>query len=474
MRTFKIKSKTPTDSPMAINHSDTGAVNQNRTDSDVIHTSLFKLGWPIFIQALLSMCLGYIDTLMISHYSDTAVGGIGNASQITGFLTLAFSIISSATGVVVAQYLGAKISDKINEIYSVSIAFNLVISVIISAIILLLNRPLLKLLKVQPSMFSDAGTYMRIVGGFIFLEAVFDTFSQIFRSNGRTKIGMITSIIMNLVNIAGNYMFLYGPLKFLEMGVAGVAISTTVSRVIAVIIAILYFNKKIDGKISISYLIPFHFDILGKLLKIGIPTAGENISYNIAQLMIMMFVNSLSAVAVNTKIYAGILSNFAYLFSISAAMAASIVVGHSVGASDYDYAYHKVLSTLKKSMVVSVSIALAGYYISPITFGIFTDNKDIITLGHKIMLICIFLEIGRTANLVIINSMRAAGDVRFPTFLGMASMWGVSVLLGYILGIVMGYGLTGIWIAMAMDELLRGVVVFVRWCRGGWRGKRIV
>lgn len=90
------------------------------------------------------------------------------------------------------------------------------------------------------------------------------------------------------------------------------------------------------------------------------------------------------------------------------------------------------------------------------------------------MFICIFLEIGRTANLVIINSMRAAGDVKFPTYLGMASMWGVSVLLGYLFGIVFDFGLVGIWIAMALDEIVRGVVVYIRWKRGTWRGKRIV
>ncbi len=442
--------------------------------TDIKNTSLFKLGWPIFIQALLSMCLGYIDTLMISSYSDTAVGGIGNANQIIGFLTLAFSIISSATGVIAAQYLGAKLKDKLNEIYTVSLSFNLTLSVIISAIILFGNSYLLKCMKVRPSMLNDAGSYMKIVGGFLFLEAVFDTFSQIFRSNGMTRPGMVISIVMNLTNILGNYLFLFGPLKSFDMGVKGVAISTTLSRFIAVIISIIYFIKKIDGTISIRYIMPFPFDVLKKLLKIGMPTAGENISYNIAQIIILMFVNSLSTTAVNTKIYASILSNFAYLFSISAAMATSIVVGHSVGANDYDYAYEKVLSTLKKSMAVSISIAMIGFLISNFTFGIFTNNQDIICLGHRIMFICIFLEIGRTANLVIINSMRAAGDVKFPTFLGMASMWGISVLLGYIFGIVMEYGLVGIWIAMALDEIVRGVIVFIRWMKGSWRGKRIV
>ena len=98
-------------------------------------TSLFKLAWPIFCQALLAMCIGYVDSLMLGRYSDTAVGAIGNANQIIGFLTLAFTIISSATGVIVAQYLGAKLTDKISQIYTVSIAFNLVLSGIISLIV---------------------------------------------------------------------------------------------------------------------------------------------------------------------------------------------------------------------------------------------------------------------------------------------------------------------------------------------------
>ena len=449
-------------------------INNSQSSLDIHNMSLFKLGWPIFVQALLAMCLGYIDTLMISKYSQSAVGGIGNANQIMGFLTLAFSIIASATGVVVAQYLGAKIKEKLNEIYTVSITFNLVLSVAVSMLVLFGCGIILKLMQVPDSMIPDASDYMKIVGGFMFLQAIFDTFSQIFRSNGHTKIGMFISVGMNLVNIVGNYLFLYGPLKYLDLGVKGVAISTTSSRIFAVSIAIIYFHMKIDGKISIKYLKPFPKDILKKLLKIGIPTAGENISYNIAQLFILAFVNSMSAVAINTKVFVVILSNFAYLYSISAAMSTSIVVGHSIGAKEEDFAYKKVLSTLRKAMVVSILIAFISFIISPFTLKIFTDNNDIISLGRKIMFICIIMEIGRTVNLVVINSMRAAGDVKFPTYLGMASMWGVSVLFGYILGVKFNLGLIGIWIAMAMDENIRGIVVYIRWRLGGWRGKSII
>lgn len=442
---------------------------------DVRKMSLFKLGWPIFIQCLLSLCLGYVDTLMISNYDEKAVGGLGNANQILGFLTLAFTIISSAAGVMIAQYIGAKLTEKLSEIYTVSIFFNLILSGVISLLLFVGCDFILKIMQVPRVMLPDAKAYIEIVGGFMFVQALIDMFSQIFRNNGRTKFGMLIALTMNIINVAGNYLFLYGPLKHLELGVKGVAISTTVSRVIALFIAMFLFRYKIEGQISLKYLWPFPKDILFKLLRLGIPTAGENISYNIAQIIILMMVNSFNSVVVtNTKNFATIVSNFAYLYSVSAAVSTSIIVGHAVGANDYDYAYERVLKSLKKALVISVSIAAVNWLVSPLTIGLFSKNPEVISLSNKVLFICIFLEIGRTANLVIINSMRAAGDVKFPTYLGMVSMWGVAVGFGYLFAIVLNMGLIGLWIAMAMDEILRGIVVYIRWKRGGWRNKRVI
>ena len=132
--------------------------------------SLFKLAWPIFIQMILSMTLGYIDTIMISHYSETAVGAIGNANQIMGFLRLAFSIITSATGVIVAQYIGAKQTEKMNQIYTVSVLFNLVLSVAVCFIITTFSRPLLTAIQIPSIMMEDANAYMKIVGFFLFVH----------------------------------------------------------------------------------------------------------------------------------------------------------------------------------------------------------------------------------------------------------------------------------------------------------------
>lgn len=443
-----------------------------------IHTPLIKLALPVFVQALLAMLIGYVDSLMLTRYSDTAVGAVGNANQVLGFLTLAFTIISSATGVVVSQYLGAKALDKISRIYTVSLFFNLVLSVTISVIVFLSSNALLSLMQVPKEMLPDAISYMKIVGGFIFLQALTETFFQILRSNGKVVFGMIVALLTNVLNICGNYLFLYGSLKDLGFGATGVAVSSVFSRFIALVVICFYFHFSIEGNISVKYLFPFPKDILKNLIKLGIPTAGENISYNISQIIITAFVNSMGIVAINTKIYCGTLTNFSYLYSISVAMATQIIVGHAVGAGNYDFAYKRVYKSILPAEIISVGIAIVNYLLSPVTLSIFTDNADAIALGRNVMFIAIFLEIGRTCNLVIINSMRAAGDVKFPTYLGICSMWGVSVLFAYILGValepVLGLGLCGVWIAMAADEILRGVVVLVRWKKGSWRNKSVV
>ena len=446
---------------------------------DIKNKNILELSWPIFVSAFLGIMLGNVDTAMLSQYNENAVGSVGNANTILGFLTLTFTIVSSATGILTAQYLGAKITSKLNQVYTVSMLFNLVLSVFISLILYFLNEPIMALLQVPPEIQPDASIYMQIVGGLIFAQSIFSTFDQIFRNNGKTKIGMVLALMMNVINLVGDYCVLYGPLKVFNFGVAGVAMVTSISRIAMVIVAIIYFIFKIDGSISVKYLRPFPKDILKKLLGLGIPTAGENLCYNLSQITIVAIVNSIclmqnSTVPLNTRVYCNLLCGFTYLVPMALALGTQIIVGHSVGGNDYDFAYKRVNKSLRISLIISISMAVINCLLSPFTLGIFSNNSAVIELGSQVMFIGIFLEFGRTTNIVIINSMKAAGDVKFPTILAMCSMWGISVLLSFVLGIVCGLGLNGVWIAMAADEIFRGVVVAVRWKRGSWRGRRVV
>lgn len=441
--------------------------------TDVKNYSVFRLAWPIFLQMLFSMFLGYADTIMLSRYSELAVGAVGNANQITGFLTLAFNIVSSATAVIVAQYLGAQKKDSMDEIYTAAFAFNLFISVFVCMILVIFRFQLLAAIRIPDVMLENAVKYLSITGCFLFCNALINVFLRIFNCNGKTSIGMYIIFLMNILNIIGNYLFLYGPLSFLHFGIAGVAFSTSISHVAGLIAAYICFRKIIKGKISIRLLIPLPKDILLKLLKLGIPAAGENVFYNISQLCITAFVNTIGAQAVTAKIFCNILCGFSIIYSNSVAGATAIITGHAVGGEDYDFAYKRVIKSLAGAVAVSFAVACANWLLSPFTLRLFTDNAEIIRLCTKIMFIIVCLELGRTVNLVIIQSMRAAGDVVFPTVLGICSMWGISVVFAWILGIVLKFGLQGVWWAMAADEIFRAVIVFIRWQKGSWRGKNV-
>ena len=150
-------------------------------------TSLFKLTWPIFIELVLQMLVNNMDQLMVSGISENAVAAVGNANQIMNVLLLIFSVITMATIILVSQYLGANDKEKVAEIYSVAVFTNVFFSLVISIILLFFNKPIFKFMKLPSELFGDASIYISIIGGGVFLQALFLTYSAILRSNGLIK-----------------------------------------------------------------------------------------------------------------------------------------------------------------------------------------------------------------------------------------------------------------------------------------------
>ncbi len=437
-------------------------------------TPLLLLAGPMFMEMFLNILLQNVDTMMLSHYSEYAVGAVGNANQVMFLIILMFGIISTATSVVVAQYLGAKQYDKMNMIYTLVLIVNFVFGLLLSVILVVLKVPCMNLIGVSPEMMPDTLAYINWVGGFLFLQAVYNVMLQILRCNGHTKVGMYISIVVNLINIVGNYLVLYGPLKHLELGVTGVALSTVTARVVALIVAFVVFYKYGIGRLSLKLLNPFPFKLLVQMIKIGLPSAGESMSYNMYQIVLLSFVNSLGNDAVNARVYCNSLVSFANVFSNSVAMSTQIITGHLVGARNYDGAYRRVFSSFKISLPITIGLTTISWLISPFTLRLFTSNENIIRMGFWIMLVDIFLEIGRCLNMTFVCSLKSAGDYLYPLIVGLFTMWGIGVTVGYTAGIIAGLGVAGVFMGTAADECIRGLIVMGRWKSGKWRGKAIV
>ena len=438
------------------------------------NTSLFILTWPIFVELFLQMLIGNVDQFMISRYSETAVAAIGNVNQIMNLLTITFSIISMATTIMVSQYLGSNNKEQVSKLYSLAVFCNLAFSVLIGAIILTANGWMFKMMQMPPELYHDAQVYINIVGGFVFLQAVFMTYGAIFRSNGLMKQSMFISMVINIVNVVGNIILLNGLFGLPQMGVTGVALSSVISRLLGVACVMYIFAKKIKIKVSFKYLRPFPKDLFRDLMKIGVPSAGESISYNVAQMWILTTVNRMGTYVVTTRVYANMLAWFSFIYSSALSSATQIVVGHLVGAGQEDDADEVINRTLIPTILITLVVSVGLYLASDFIFGIFTKDPLVLALGKQIMFIEIFLEVGRTVNLLIIRALQAAGDIKFPVTLGICSMWGIAGFLSYVLGIKMNMGLIGVWIAMCLDECVRAVIVYVRWRQGKWRGRSFI
>lgn len=437
-------------------------------------TPLLILAGPMFLELLLNTMLNNVDMLMLSHFDEYAVGAVGNANTIMFMMNILFNVIATATSVVVAQYLGARLYDRMNMIYTLAIVVNFVIGIVLSSAFCAANPMIMRLLNVSPEMRPYSMIYIYIVGGAGFVTAVFNVMLQILRCNGYTRIGMWVTFAINIINIVGNYLFLYGPLKFMNMGVAGVAISTVAARSIAVVALVAFFYWTKTGKFSLALLNPFPVKLLGKMIRIGLPTAGETLTYNLYQTTLLSFVNAMGNDAVNARAYCNTLISFAMIFSNASAMATQIITGHLVGAGKSDEAYRRVFKTLRTSLPITIALAAANAMLCRYTLRIFTSNEHIIALGQMIMIADIFVEAGRCLNMTFVSSLKAAGAYIFPFLMGVLCNWGLGLTTGYAVGVLIGIGVAGIYAGTATDECIRGLIVMYYWYKKKWLGKAVV
>ena len=436
--------------------------------------TLFHLSWPIFIETALFMFLGFIDVFVLSKYDDLAASAANTANQAVNLCTLVFTVISGASAVLISQALGANKREQASRIAALSIVFNLILGILISALLAIFSRPILLSMGAQEKILDYGTEYLLIVGVFLFTQALLGTISVIIRNHGFTRVTMYVTVVMNIINTFLDIVFVLGLLGFPKLGIRGVAIATSFSRIVGVVVLLIILFKRIEKPKIFKLLRPFPGKDMLSLLKIGIPSAFESFNYNLSQLVVTAIVlNFLTQTELITKTYVSNIAMFFYIFTVSIGQGAQILVGHKVGARDFDGAYKQGLRAFSTAFIISMSLSLLGILLRYQLMALFTKDPTVISAGAILIILNIFVEAGRTSNIIIISSLRGAGDVIFPTGVAIFSMWILSTLCGYVLAVVLGMGLNGLWIAFAADECFRGVLMLWRWKTGKWRLKRL-
>lgn len=285
---------------------------------------------------------------------------------------------------------------------------------------------------------------------------------------------MFVTVVVNILNIIGNYSLIFGKFGCPELGVEGAAISTAFSRGVSMVILFVILFRKHIHRFPLAYFRPFPFIELKNLMRVGLPSAGEQLSYSSSQVVITFFINMLGVEALATRTYCVNIIMFVYLFSISMAQGGAICIGHLIGEKKPHAAFLLGKYVMKKSVMITLIlsgiIAASGHAI----LSWLTSNPEIIRMGVIVLLIDVVLEIGRPINIFATNALRAAGDVNYPFYVGLIVMWSVAVGIGYLFGIYWAWGICGMWVAFALDENIRGIIFVRRWYGMKWVNKSFV
>ncbi|MDW6018358.1 MATE family efflux transporter [Vibrio plantisponsor] len=429
--------------------------------------SIVALTWPILVEILLRTALGTSDVFMLSGYSDKAVSAVGVITQLTFFLIIVSTFVSSGTGILIAQYNGAERTQDATNVGVASIALSVVVGLLLSIAAVLGAVHLISFYGLEPQVELYAQEYLIISGAMTFNVTIGIVFTTILRSYGYSRSPMVVNMVSGLLNVVGNYIALYQPFGLPVYGVQGVAIATVVSQIVGTV-TLGFILKYSPISLPMGSLKNVPAGVYKKILKIGGMNAGEVLSYNMAQIAIVYFVVQMGTASLAAFTYAQNIARFSFAFALAIGQATQIQTGYYIGKGWIESILKRVQIYFLVSFVVSISAASAIYLLRDSILPLFTHQPEILYLTGTLMMGSIILEAGRVFNLVFISALKGAGDVRFPVQIGILCMWGVGVCFSYLLGIHWGFGVIGAWMAIALDEWVRGIIMLVRWRSSSW------
>lgn len=430
---------------------------------------LRRLIVPLVVDQVLVRTVGMVDTIMISSVGEAAISGVSLVDMINMLINAVFAAIATGGAVIASQYLGHRERDKACEASSQLMLVTLLSALIITALTLLTRRPLLSILfgQIEADVMAAALTYLTISAlSFPFL-AVFNSCGALFRSMNDSRTPTVVSLGMNLMNLAGNAILIFG----LHMGVAGAAISTLLSRMMAALVMlVLTCNRRRQIFIVPGEMLRPQGMLIGQILYIGIPSGIENGLFELGRIVVVSMISTFGTVQIAANAVANNLDGIGVLAGAAMNLAILTVVGRCVGAHDNEQVryYTRKLLVIEYAMLAVVNVALlAGL---PLILNLYTLSDASRELATKLIFIHNgFAMILWPLALSLPNALRAANDVRFTMVSSILSMVGFRVMLSYVIGVRMEYGALGVWFAMLVDWLFRSVIYIWRFRQGKWK-----
>lgn len=436
--------------------------------------TLWMLLIPLIIEQMLNSLMGMVDTLMVSRVGQEAISAVSLVDSINNLVLQVFAAMAAGAAIICSQYLGRKDEKGCNEAARQIVLTVVVISSVIMIIGVGFRKPLLRLIfgSVEEAVMTNAQIYFLITALSYPFIALFQAGAAFYRACGNSKFTMKTALIANVANIVGNTLFIF----ILQMGAAGAAVSTLISRALCAFV-VFYGLRKPGYAIQLKnyFSIRPDFKLIVKILAIGVPSGIENGMFQFGKLAIQSTVSSLGTVAIAAQAMTIIFENVNGMAAVGIGIGLMTVVGQSIGAGRQEEAkYYIVKLSMYAEVAMIISCILVYLAARPVTILAGMSAESTAMCMQMILAITIVKPILWAPSFTPPNGLRAAGDVRFSMITATLTMWLCRVALSIFLMRVVKTGPIGVWYGMFADWGVRGVIFTIRFVRGKWLRFKVI
>ena len=447
------------------------------------HKALVALILPLVAEQFLAITIGACDTLMVASIGEAGVSGVSLIDQFSQLMIQLFAAFATGGAVVTSQYLGKNETSNACKAAKQLLTLSLSAAAVLVCLFVPLRLPVLRLLygKIEPTVMQNAVTYFFwIVISFPFL-AIYNSCAAVFRAMGNSKLSLKVSILMNLTNIGGNAVFIYG----LKIGVAGAGIATLLSRAAAAVVMLVLLTDRKKNSVYIDRLFTPEWNgvMTKRILRIGIPSGIEGSVFQFGKLIVQTFMASFGTVAIAANAICNNVGSFANVPGNALGLASVTVVGRCIGAGERKQAVHYARVILREAVISMGALSAVIFVFSPQIVSLFNLSPEATRLASGVIRTCMVANaLVWPLSFTLPNSLRAAGDAKFTMIVSNISMWLFRVLFCYLIAswILRHYpentslALYGVWFAMYIDWIFRATCFVLRFRGGRWLEKKVI
>ena len=442
---------------------------QPDSEQAIIRKDVFRLALPAMGEQLLSMMVGIVDTYLVGHLGAASLAAVGLANQWVFMATMLFGAIATGATALIARFVGAREKSQANEVLRQSMLLGAVIGVIATILGFTLAEPAVRLLGAEEEVVVLSASYLRVVSSIFFFSTLMFIGNASLRGAGDTRTPLFVMLVVNVVNIAVAWTAINGPFGLPKMGVVGSAMGAATGRMIGGLLVIALLLKGRSGiRLELAGLRPDK-GLIRRILRVGLPTGVEQLFFRSGHMVFARILAELGTVSYAANQVAMNGWSLSFMPGFGFALAATTLVGQRLGAGDSEGAEQRGYTAYRLAATLMGSVGILFLLFPAQIVGFFTNDPEIIEIGTMPLRMVGLIQPVLAATMVFPGGLRGAGDTRFPMIVTGSSIWLVRLPLAYLLAIVLDWGLTGAWAALALDLCMRGLINFLRFRGGRWK-----